>query len=85
MKMLYITSGLIMVRSLFRVIEYLQGNAGSLLKREAYVYIFDGCLMVAVMMLLIWRHPGDFTKLRVAGGPEELDALKMVNENNSSV
>jgi len=76
MNMLYMTSALIMVRSVFRVVEYLQGNAGSLLRHEAYVYIFDGCLMLAAMFLFNWRHPGDFTKLGLMTGGEELDRLK---------
>jgi len=76
MNMLYITSALIMVCSVFRVIEHLQGTAGSLLRHKAYVYIFDSCLMLAAMFLFNWRHPGDFTKLGLIAGGEELDRLK---------
>ncbi|KAF9776716.1 hypothetical protein IL306_005064 [Fusarium sp. DS 682] len=48
---LYIGSFLIMVRSVFRAIEYLQGFNGYLLRHEAYLYIFDATLMLFVMIL----------------------------------
>lgn len=70
---LYITSGLIMVRSLFRVIEYLQGNAGYLLSHEVFLYVFDAVLMLAVMMLFNWFHPSKVT--------EELNKRQMNGAN----
>lgn len=52
---LYITSGLILVRSVFRVIEYLQGNDGYIIAHEVFLYIFDMALMLLVMIIfLIW-------------------------------
>lgn len=52
---LYTTSAIILVRSIFRVIEYLQGNAGYLISREIFLYVFDTILMAAVMVIfLIW-------------------------------
>jgi hypothetical protein len=59
---LYITSGLIMVRSIFRVVEYLQGNAGYLLSHEVFLYVFDAVLMLAVMGLFNWVHPSEITE-----------------------
>jgi hypothetical protein len=59
---LYITSGLIVVRSLFRVIEYLQGNAGYLLSHEVFLYIFDAALMLAAVLLFNWFHPSEVTE-----------------------
>ncbi|KAH6672084.1 RTA1 like protein [Halenospora varia] len=54
---LYGASVLIMIRSIFRVVEYIQGNNGYLLKHEYYLYIFDGVLMLAVMFLFNFVHP----------------------------
>lgn len=54
---LYIGSLLIMVRSIFRVVEYLMGNNGFLLRHEYLVYIFDATLMFLVMLLFLWVHP----------------------------
>ncbi|GMG04600.1 unnamed protein product [Aspergillus oryzae var. brunneus] len=56
---LYIVSLLIWVRSVFRVIEYLQGNAGSIMRHEAYVFIFDATLMFLVMAWMNWFHPSE--------------------------
>lgn len=56
---LYVTSLLILVRSIFRVIEYLQGNAGYLISHEIYLYIFDAVLMAAVMLILAIFYIGD--------------------------
>ena len=39
---LYFASLLIMIRSIVRVIEYVQGNAGYILSHEVFLYIFDG-------------------------------------------
>lgn len=53
--MLYAVSGLILVRSIFRVIEYIQGNDGYLLRSEWPIYTFDALLMALTMLIfLIW-------------------------------
>lgn len=52
---LYSTSVIILVRSIFRVIEYLQGNGGYLISHEVFLYVFDSILMAGVMgIFLIW-------------------------------
>ncbi|PGH19548.1 hypothetical protein AJ80_03884 [Polytolypa hystricis UAMH7299] len=56
---LYITSILVLIRSVFRVIEYVQGNAGYLLSHEVFLYVFDGVLMLAVMGLFNVVHPSE--------------------------
>ncbi|KAJ8114770.1 hypothetical protein OPT61_g3419 [Boeremia exigua] len=60
---LYATSVLILIRSVFRVVEYIQGNAGYLLKHEVFIYVFDAVLMFAVMVILNISHPGDIALL----------------------
>jgi hypothetical protein len=67
MKALYLGSFLIMVRSVFRAVEYLQGFDGYLLRHEAYLYIFDACLMFLVMVLFNWIHPGEIAAI-LSGG-----------------
>ncbi|PVH97369.1 RTA1-domain-containing protein [Periconia macrospinosa] len=59
---LYVTGGLILVRSVFRVVEYLQGNAGYLLRHEAYLYVFDALLMFVVMVAFNVVHPSQVTE-----------------------
>ncbi|KXG46840.1 RTA-like protein [Penicillium griseofulvum] len=56
---LYVVSVLIWIRSAFRVIEYLEGNAGSIMRHEAYIFIFDATLMVLVMAWMNWFHPSE--------------------------
>ncbi|KAI6373023.1 hypothetical protein MCOR25_003554 [Pyricularia grisea] len=59
LKALYVGSALIMVRSIFRVVEYLQGFSGYLLSHEPYLYVFDALLMICVMIWFNWIHPGE--------------------------
>jgi hypothetical protein len=60
---LCVGSLLIMVRSIFRAVEYLQGFDGYLLSHEVYLYIFDAVLMFLVMALFNWIHPSEVTDL----------------------
>ncbi|CCT75861.1 related to Rtm1p [Fusarium fujikuroi] len=55
LNVLYTVSIIILVRSIFRVVEYLQGNGGYLISHEVFLYIFDAVLMAIVMVIfLIW-------------------------------
>ncbi|KAL9945258.1 hypothetical protein ACHAQF_008402 [Verticillium nonalfalfae] len=56
---LYITSLLVLVRSAFRVVEYLQGKGGYLISNEIFLYIFDAALMAAVMGIFAVWYIGD--------------------------
>jgi hypothetical protein len=59
----YIGSALILVRSVFRVVEYLMGNDGYLLRHEVFLYVFDATLMLLVIALFNWVHPSEITVL----------------------
>ena len=54
---LYIASGLIMIRSVFRIAEYVMGQDGFLLDHEIFLYIFDSALMFLTMILFNVSHP----------------------------
>ncbi|KAK9851440.1 hypothetical protein MYU51_009747 [Penicillium brevicompactum] len=54
---LYIASILILVRSVFRLIEYAQGNDGYLISHEAFMYVFDATLMFFAMVAMNVFHP----------------------------
>lgn len=56
---LYISSALILIRSIFRVVEFVQGNTGYLFRHEVFMYIFDALLMFGVVVLFIFVHPGE--------------------------
>lgn len=64
---LYSASVLILVRSVFRLIEYGQGNDGYLISHEYYLYIFDSTLMWITMAILAWVHPSEITALLKGG------------------
>ncbi|KAM0531829.1 hypothetical protein ACHAPP_007597 [Verticillium nonalfalfae] len=52
---LYSTSAIILVRSVFRVVEYLQGNGGYLISHEIFLYMFDALLMALCMLIFaVW-------------------------------
>ena len=55
---LYIASTLILIRSVFRVIEFSGGNDGVLLRNEVFLYVFDATLMLGVVLAFNVVHPG---------------------------
>ncbi|KAM0322209.1 hypothetical protein ACHAQA_009700 [Verticillium albo-atrum] len=57
MVVLYITSILILIRSLFRLIEYSMGHDSELQSNEVYIYILDAVPMLAVSALFNVVHP----------------------------
>lgn len=54
---LYGASLMIMIRSVFRIAEYVMGQDGFLLDHEYFLYIFDGTLMLLTMVLFNVYHP----------------------------
>ena len=64
---LYLASVLIMIRSIFRVVEYIQGNDGFLISHEYFLYIFDAVLMLAVMVVFNFVHPSEVNALLKGG------------------
>jgi hypothetical protein len=67
MRMMYAVSLLIMVRSVFRVIEFVMGSESYLLKHEWPIYAFDAALMLLAILYYGWSYPSN---LRVKkGGP----------------
>ncbi|KAK4119484.1 RTA1-domain-containing protein [Parathielavia appendiculata] len=54
---LYISSVLIMVRSVFRMIEFGMGSDSVLMSNEAYLLALDGALMFIVAVVFLWSHP----------------------------
>ncbi|KAF4840282.1 Protein RTM1 [Colletotrichum siamense] len=55
---LYGASVLIMVRSVFRVAEYVTGSDGPLMTSEVYIYVFDAALMFLVAAIFNLFRPG---------------------------
>jgi RTA1 like protein len=78
---LYTTSVIILVRSIFRVVEYLQGNDGYLISREIFLYIFDTILMAAVMVIFLIWYVNDLEKRKIE--PEQETELGSLGEWSS--
>ncbi|KAF4775715.1 RTM1 [Colletotrichum scovillei] len=71
--MLYIVSACIMVRSVFRLIEYVLGGDGYPLRHEWTLYVFDATLMFFVMVAFGFRFPSAF-QIRKGGSQSASDA-----------
>ncbi|KAF4968709.1 hypothetical protein FSARC_3926 [Fusarium sarcochroum] len=54
---LYAASLFILVRSVFRVAEYIMGKDSELQSKEFWIHIFDALLMALTVMSLNWFHP----------------------------
>ena len=67
---LYFAGTLVVIRSLFRAIEFAAGRNGALMTSEVYLYVFDAMLMFIVVAFLHWRHPGEIGVLGRGGHPE---------------
>lgn len=66
---LYAGSIMILVRSLYRLIEYVQGgSSGYIVEHEWTLYIFDAALMLGTMLVFFWVHPSEIRAL-LRGGP----------------
>ncbi|KAF5563650.1 7-aminocholesterol resistance [Fusarium napiforme] len=53
---------IMIIRSIVRVVEYLQGQGGFVISHEVFIYLFDALLMFLVMLLLLIVHPGRLVK-----------------------
>jgi len=60
---LHASSLLILIRSVFRVIEYIEGQDGFLMHNEVFLYMFDALLMFLVMVVFIVIHPSEINCL----------------------
>jgi hypothetical protein len=77
MKVLYIASALVMVRSIYRVAEYVQGSDGYLQSKEVFIYVFDATLMLICCLLFNIFHPSKIlNRYKVA----EEGNLEMLNQ-----
>jgi hypothetical protein len=62
-----VVSVLILARSIFRVVAFIQGFDGYLIGHEVYIYIFDAVLMFIAMICMNWIHPSEIQMLMRGG------------------
>lgn len=60
---LLVAGALILIRCVYRVIEYMQGTNGQLISHEAYQYALDAALMVIVNLIVHIFHPSRMNAL----------------------
>jgi uncharacterized membrane protein YjfL (UPF0719 family) len=72
LKMLYGVSALVIIRSIFRLIEYAGGESGYLLSHEWPLYIFDTLAMLAVAFIFFYVYPSNVVK-------DEVDHIPLIN------
>ena len=80
---LYVVSFLILVRSIVRVVEYIQGYSGYIMSHEAFLYVFDAAVMFVAVVSMNWIHPGEVAKyvreLDKGKGSGSRDGIMMSN------
>ncbi|KAH7009026.1 RTA1 like protein-domain-containing protein [Ilyonectria destructans] len=86
---LYAASVFIMIRSVFRIAEYINGSDGALQSTEVYIYVFDAALMFIVVALFNLYHPTEIIanqnkRLVVSDSDVESDSYAMMNRERQS-
>ncbi|KAF9768034.1 hypothetical protein IL306_014702 [Fusarium sp. DS 682] len=77
LNMLYFTSVLILVRNIFRVVEFAMGKEGYLQQKEWPIFVFDSVLMLLVMIVFFMQYPGNLQ-------PNSRDSvIELVPKNDS--
>ncbi len=66
-KVLLVAGFVILVRCLFRLIEYIQGKTGSLQSKEVFLYVLDAGAMLIVMIIFHFYHPSEVGSLLKGG------------------
>jgi hypothetical protein len=66
---LYFVGAMVVIRSVFRAAEFIEGSHGVLMTSEVFLYTLDSLLMFAVVAVLHWRHPGEISVLARGGLP----------------
>ncbi|KAJ5675695.1 RTA1 domain protein [Penicillium macrosclerotiorum] len=85
MKVLYTVSFLIMIRSIYRVAEYIQGSDGYLQSKEAFIYIFDATLMLLCCLVLVVYHPSKMLADQQYQKSEDLEMLSSAYESHRNL
>ncbi|KAK3361792.1 RTA1 like protein-domain-containing protein [Lasiosphaeria ovina] len=85
LRVLYVVSGLVMGRSVFRVIEFSMGQDGYLLSTEWPLYVFDALPMLTVMAVFWWWFPSAIAKPASWGEVTSLSDLNTISRGGAEV
>lgn len=78
---LYISSGLIMIRSVYRVAEYVTGSEGVLMSKEFYLYCLDALPMLLVALSYNYFHPGQVINNKSQNRRLSVSSLEILGGN----
>lgn len=70
MHVLFLTSALIFIRSVFRLIEFTGDHDSRMMTSEAFLYICDSLLMFGVLAALLYLHPSEYLQ-----SPKDMSTL----------
>lgn len=70
----YVVSVLILIRSVYRLVEFIQGQQGYVISHEFFLYIFDAVMMFLVMVLMNLLHPSTGLKKQAPSASAEQKA-----------
>lgn len=70
----YVASVLILIRSVYRLVEFNQGQQGYVMTHEVFLYVFDATMMYFVMVLMNFRHPSHVLQQQVPSDSTEQKA-----------
>ncbi len=59
----YATSAFVMVRSIVRVAEFVEGFEGTIIRHEVFLYVCDAVPMLLVMVVFNIWYPSSFSKM----------------------
>jgi hypothetical protein len=77
--MLYVVSGLVLLRNLVRIVEFVQGIDGAVASHEAYLYIFDAVPMGLVVVLYTVLYPGQLMRSARRMDKGTADAVRLMD------
>jgi len=59
LRLLFAAAAIIILRCVFRIVEFSQGHDGYLARHEVFLYIFDAAPMLVVQVMFHFVHAGD--------------------------
>ncbi|KAJ1547061.1 hypothetical protein HK405_006671 [Cladochytrium tenue] len=71
-------SACVMIRSVFRVIEFAKGYDGPIATNEIYMYVFDTILMAVALYILNFVHPGVALRPVKGAVPQPVEMLETI-------
>ncbi|KAI1207476.1 RTA1 like protein [Annulohypoxylon truncatum] len=78
---LYVSSSLIMVRSIYRVTEYIMGSDGELQSKEIYLYLLDAVPMFIVVFSYNVFHPSRVVSRDTKDSRMSITSLDVLGES----